>query len=168
MINVTQKHFDKILRNTPAGAVIVRAELKQLERNGRGNFKERLHFSYQIGGRVFSSSLGVNWATEKNEEMMVQKIKSAKNIAEIKAQGCVVGFSCTGVIDADHIKSKGAGGDDSLSNLWPLCRGHHRMRHDKGLWHMVQTYENCKKVLVEKGHADLLVKLEYKLANDGE
>lgn len=35
--------------------------------------------------------------------------------------------------DPDHMSSVGAGGDDDQNNVWPLCRQHHRERHDLGI-----------------------------------
>jgi len=31
--------------------------------------------------------------------------------------------------DPDHIRTRGAGGDDEQANLRPLCRAHHDARH---------------------------------------
>lgn len=42
--------------------------------------------------------------------------------------------------DPDHITSRGAGGNDSAVNVWPLCREHHTLRHAKGLVWMVQNH----------------------------
>ena len=48
--------------------------------------------------------------------------------------------------DLHHIKSRGAGGDDSLSNLLPLCRLHHIEIHKIGRKTFALKYK-IKKIL---------------------
>lgn len=57
------------------------------------------------------------------------------------------------ICDAAHIRSKGAGGGDLLTNLIPLCRQHHIEQHSKGFVYMWNTYPSIKRVLEEKGWA---------------
>lgn len=50
---------------------------------------------------------------------------------------CLIGDQCFGVgVDACHVKTRGAGGDDR-GNLVPLCREHHREQHQIG----IQTFQ---------------------------
>jgi len=54
-----------------------------------------------------------------------------RNQLDKTADSCLVcGHRC---FDLDHIKTRGAGGSDHPTNLWPLCRKHHTMRHSMGL-----------------------------------
>lgn len=46
---------------------------------------------------------------------------------------------CRGVVEACHVKSKGAGGGDR-GNLLPLCTAHHREQHDRGIATFAQRY----------------------------
>ena len=50
----------------------------------------------------------------------------------IRAKSCLLAGvkPCLGVTEADHVKTRGAGGADR-GNLVPLCTGHHRIKH---LW----------------------------------
>lgn len=41
-------------------------------------------------------------------------------------------------VDLHHIKSRGAGGRDTVENLIPLCRKHHTMIHQYGLNRMAR------------------------------
>ena len=43
----------------------------------------------------------------------------------------VAGGFCDGVVEADHVKTRGAGGADR-KNLVPLCSHHHRRKHEMG------------------------------------
>lgn len=52
--------------------------------------------------------------------------------------------------DPDHISTRGAGGDDVESNLWPLCRKCHIERHHYGLTRFVYRY-NLEQILIDKG-----------------
>lgn len=45
-----------------------------------------------------------------------------------------------GPSDPDHIKTRGAGGGDTKSNVWPLCRQHHTERHTIGLNRFMLKY----------------------------
>jgi predicted restriction endonuclease len=63
---------------------------------------------------------------------MRKRIVNKELLKNYKTQICVI----CGVfgVDPDHIKHRGAGGDDTEDNLMPLCRLHHSERHHKG-WH---------------------------------
>lgn len=43
--------------------------------------------------------------------------------------------------DVDHIRTRGAGGGDEVTNLWALCRSHHQERHWYGLKQFVEMYK---------------------------
>ena len=58
--------------------------------------------------------------------------------------------------EPDHITTRGAGGGDTLDNLWPLCVLHHRTRHMKGLRFMVENFPACAKWLVDHDRMDIL------------
>lgn len=64
--------------------------------------------------------------------------------------------------DPDHVTSRGAGGDDSESNVWPLCRKHHTERHSKGIVYMVDTYPRLKDWLHKMKRWDVLNMIENK------
>lgn len=56
--------------------------------------------------------------------------------AWIRAQPCLLAgrsdwFCCVGRIEAAHVKSRGAGGDDH-ANILSLCWGHHIQQHTIG------------------------------------
>jgi len=53
--------------------------------------------------------------------------------------------------DPDHIQSRGSGGDDIDSNLWPLCRRHHTERHTIGIISLVKKYPGLELTLKLKG-----------------
>lgn len=46
---------------------------------------------------------------------------------------------CYGPIDPDHIKTRGAGGDDT--QVWPLCRAAHTLRGYIGLPELERRYD---------------------------
>jgi hypothetical protein len=48
------------------------------------------------------------------------------------ASRCIILGLCEGPVEADHVRTRGAGGDDR-GNLIPLCRGHHAQRHRMGV-----------------------------------
>ena len=53
--------------------------------------------------------------------------------------------------DPCHIMSVGAGGDDVLDNLMPLCRLHHTEQHQIGLYSFVMKYRGLTQYLKVKG-----------------
>jgi len=52
--------------------------------------------------------------------------------------------------DADHIKTRGAGGHDHPRNLWSLCRQHHQERHMIGLGTFIHRYPHIKDDMYER------------------
>lgn len=59
-----------------------------------------------------------------------KRIKDESALGTIRKMKCIV---CGLVAEPHHIKSRGAGGDDTIENLLPLCRIHHTEIHTIGL-----------------------------------
>jgi hypothetical protein len=68
--------------------------------------------------------------------------------------------------DPDHILSIGAGGDDSLKNVWPLCRNHHTQRHSKGLVWLCIHYPAALRELRSRGFEDIVKEAETQLSKE--
>jgi hypothetical protein len=58
--------------------------------------------------------------------------------------------------DMHHVTTKGAGGDDSPSNLMPLCRRHHQEYHYIGPVRMFCKYPSVQQWLEDNGREDIL------------
>ena len=70
-----------------------------------------------------------------------ERIRDEKLKAEVRAQGCVVdNCDCSGPVDPHHVKTRGAGGDDTRENLMPLCRWHHIEAGMIGVWTFIKKY----------------------------
>ena len=66
------------------------------------------------------------------------RLRSKKNIEFIQSRPCA---ACGRTpVDAHHIRTRGAGGDDRLSNLLPLCRVHHTEIHKIGKQTFFEKY----------------------------
>jgi len=77
-----------------------------------------------------------------------KRTKSKKNLELIKSFPC---FICGDKpCDPDHIKSRGAGGGDDLSNLNAICRKHHIERHSIGLKQFLNKYHTIISLSREK------------------
>ncbi len=50
-------------------------------------------------------------------------------------------------VDVHHIKSRGAGGGDTVDNVIPLCRSHHTEIHKIGPTKMMEKYWSIKTYL---------------------
>lgn len=61
--------------------------------------------------------------------------------------------------EADHVTTRGAGGDDSYENVWPLCTEHHRERHQIGLLTFVRKYPILRRWLEAAKRTDILEKV---------
>jgi 5-methylcytosine-specific restriction endonuclease McrA len=59
-----------------------------------------------------------------------ERYSNEKNLQKIRELPCAVCSSTPA--DPDHVRTKGAGGGDNLSNLCPLCRDCHIKRHSIG------------------------------------
>lgn len=79
----------------------------------------------------------------------LKRVRSEELLKHIRNLACAAcgRFLC----DAAHIRSKGAGGGDVLSNLIPLCRPHHIEQHAHGWVYMWSKYPSIKRVLQDKG-----------------
>jgi HNH endonuclease len=84
---------------------------------------------------------------------------SAKLLKDIRARRCLA-CGRPGPSDCDHITTRGAGGKDTPSNCWPLCRTCHQERHRKGLGHMASKYAACYAFLISNGRTDVLERIE--------
>ncbi len=62
---------------------------------------------------------------------------------------CICGTSYQ--VSAHHIKTKGAGGDDSEWNLIPICHSHHVGIHQLGLNQFINRYYRLRIILNKKG-----------------
>lgn len=55
-----------------------------------------------------------------------KRIKSEAILKSVRLWGCLVdNRDCIGVTEPHHVKTRGAGGDDTIENLMPLCHYHH-------------------------------------------
>jgi hypothetical protein len=69
----------------------------------------------------------------------VTRIRSETNLQRIRNLPCAV-CSHPAPSDPDHFRTRGAGGDDSLSNLNPLCRLHHQEKGTLGIETFIKFY----------------------------
>lgn len=69
-------------------------------------------------------------------------MRNPKFYNQFKKDQCLVGIDCLGPLDVDHVRTLGAGGLDTESNLMTLCRKHHVEKGMKGIDHMANKYEN--------------------------
>lgn len=53
--------------------------------------------------------------------------------------------------DPAHIKSVGAGGDDHINNLLPLCREHHSEHHQTGWSKFIRKHPQVGYALGQRG-----------------
>ena len=82
-----------------------------------------------------------------------------------RGQPCVVCGTTYGTV-GEHIKTKGAGGRDSVNNVMPICQLHHNEKGNKGVRHMAETYESYFYWLIDHGWTyDLFLE---KWINQGE
>ena len=70
---------------------------------------------------------------------MSVRIVDKNLLSEVRTMSCVV-CGHPPPSDAAHIKSRGAGGDDTALNVLPLCRSCHRIQHFLGFKRMVERY----------------------------
>ena len=86
-----------------------------------------------------------------------KRIVNRQIIEEIKSYGCVVSnIECISPIDAHHLTTVGAGGDDVAENLIPLCRLHHQLLHNIGTPEMAKRYIKVKAYLIYRNRHELL------------
>jgi hypothetical protein len=60
-----------------------------------------------------------------------QRIVDRKLLAEVRQAPCCI-RDCMERAEPAHIKSRGAGGDDTPENVSPICHGHHMEQHTLG------------------------------------
>jgi hypothetical protein len=60
-------------------------------------------------------------------------------------------------VDAHHIPSRGAGGQDKLTDMVPLCRVHHQQIHKVGIMTMARRHEEIMSWL-KKNHPEVILK----------
>lgn len=75
--------------------------------------------------------------------------KDRRALDTIKAGTCL---ACSRPADdPDHIRTRGAGGGDTVENVAPLCREHHAERHHRGVRHMWTKYPMFRVGLQRRG-----------------
>lgn len=85
-------------------------------------------------------SNGLGKRSRKKDRPLLDKVKGGNCLA------------CGGPADdPDHIKTRGAGGDDSYQNTVPLCREHHAERHSRGVRYMWTSYPLFRAGLLQRG-----------------
>jgi len=58
--------------------------------------------------------------------------------------------------DPHHLTTRGAGGDDTVENVVPLCRFHHTEYHKSGPGRMIEKYASFKLWLEKMERHDLI------------
>lgn len=84
-----------------------------------------------------------------------KRIVNKKLIEQIKKMNCIACGSLPPV-DADHITTRGAGGDDTEDNLMPLCRKCHTLRHKLGIKTFANRFFSVKRFLILKKRFDII------------
>ena len=79
--------------------------------------------------------------------MIISKPKRVRNeevLSIVRQKPC---FACgkEGPSDPHHVRSRGAGGGDTLENLYALCREHHQMIHAVGPAIMLKRFPWMRK-----------------------
>lgn len=98
---------------------------------------------------------------EANREK--RRVESIHN--RIRALPCTACFK-TPPSDPDHLSTRGAGGENSEENLWPLCRKCHTERHKIGLTSFTAKYEQCQATLLLKGWYFCPLRKKWRLSNE--
>lgn len=76
--------------------------------------------------------------------------KNPELLKEIRKKRCIA-CNAPPPSDVDHIKTRGSGGEDSVSNCWPLCRRCHILKGQIGINNMCERYPKLKAALFERG-----------------
>lgn len=85
------------------------------------------------------------------------RVRDPQLLEEVRTQPCQ---ACgAGIVDAHHIKTRGAGGDDVRTNVMPLCRLHHQEWHRRGAGYMVAKYPTILAWLRTMGRYDVLERI---------
>jgi hypothetical protein len=61
--------------------------------------------------------------------------------------------------DAHHVKTRGAGGQDTADNLMPLCREHHTLLHTIGYGRMTKKFPVIRNWLELANREDVLSRM---------
>lgn len=83
-----------------------------------------------------------------------KRVKDRRLLDEIKKQPCIICGQRPS--DPDHVVTRGAGGEDSERNVWPLCRRHHTERHTLGLRRLAHKYSAAMEALQKRGFTDIV------------
>lgn len=75
--------------------------------------------------------------------------RDPKLLARIRMRPCLICFKRP--VEASHIRSRGAGGDDSEANVIPLCHRCHREWHRLGCDSMAEKYQAIAEFLRTHG-----------------
>lgn len=92
----------------------------------------------KAGGHSSRKVLGVKPRRIENPELL-------EVIRELPCIAC----AAPAPSDAHHIKSRGAGGDDTVWNVISLCREHHSLAHQRGMQYMRLTFPSIRYWLEE-------------------
>lgn len=84
-----------------------------------------------------------------------KRIVDRKLIEQVKQMKCLACGSLPPV-DADHITTRGAGGDDTEDNLMPLCRRCHTLRHKLGIKTFAKKFLSVRRFLILKKRFDVI------------
>ena len=84
---------------------------------------------------------GYKWVNKCSHSMFAKnkRFRSQKNLQWARERDCEVCGSPP-PNDPSHLRSQGAGGDDSKTNLMTLCRTHHIQQHRIGIKTFVKKY----------------------------
>lgn len=77
-----------------------------------------------------------------------KRVQNRSLLNEVKQRRCLV---CGGYSDPCHVRSRGAGGDDVVDNLLPLCRSHHTEQHKRGWVGFCEKYPSVELHLNDLG-----------------
>ena len=80
-------------------------------------------------------AIGLTFVDPMKQKRYVNK----KNLELIRSLPCSICY--TEPSEADHIRTRGAGGGDNLGNLQPLCRKCHVERHTIGIETFYKRYD---------------------------
>lgn len=78
-----------------------------------------------------------------------KRIEDRALLDEVARQPCLICGKRPS--DPDHIISRGAGGDDTAENVWPLCRKCHSRRHSIGLTRFAFEHRAASYALIKRG-----------------
>jgi 5-methylcytosine-specific restriction endonuclease McrA len=77
----------------------------------------------------------------------VKRVKNKKLLKEIRNRPCAACLQTVFQTTGHHLKSKGAGGDDTEENLISLCFFCHHLVHAIGTTAFIEEYPHLEKIL---------------------